>query len=234
MSATRESNEFSITVRPADVDGVEKYQARLLEFLERECSHYVVAYEQKGDLATQHFQCAAVFNSSRRADNLKASLVGILGEAWTAEQKKHAVCCNKNRKNNDIRLLAGGYCMKQDIHPFIKGWTVDELEPYVEQYEELKEKAEMRNVSRDNYINIMQGIYNELSYGPDSELMFKFERLSDKDKFNFMFKYAIAKGYDLQKFSTPVWFNYCISNFDVLFKGVTADSLKELLSSSRI
>lgn len=232
--ATRESQQFSITIRTGEPDGVTKYQACLLEYVERECSHYVVAYEQKGDLSTQHFQMAAVFLTSRRSDNLKASLVGILGEQWSAEQKKHAVCVKKNREGNDIRLIAGGYCLKQDDHPFIKGWTLDELEPFTTHYEELKAKAEMRNISKDKFTTIMKEIYDELSYNENTELMFRFGRLSNKQKYEFMFKYAISKGCDLQKYSTPVWTNYCINNFDVLFEGTSAEGLIELLTRDNV
>lgn len=231
---TRLSNEFSITIRTAEVDGVSKYESDLLKWLDDACTHYVVAYEQKGDLSTQHFQCAVVMTTPRRADNLKTALVGLMGDHWTTEQKRHAVCCKKNRADNDIRLLAGGYCMKQDIEPFMKGWTVEELHPYLTQYEELKNRSEMRNITREKIVDVLQKWYDELYYNKEPDVRDRFERLTVRSKLDYMYKYGIALGADLQKYSTPVWINYFINNFNVLFERVSAERLLEQLSQTPV
>lgn len=235
MPATRTCKEFSITVRPGDPDGVRKYHNDYLKWLEDVgTSHYVVAYEQKGDLSTEHFQCAVVFNEEHRSDNLKKTLVGLLGHSWSDAQKRVAVCVNKNRENNDIRLLAGGYCLKQDVAPFIKGWTLDELMPFVDQYEELKEKSLLRNITRENIINILQTWHDEYANNKDPDVRDRFERLSPTKKLQYMYKYGIAQGADLQKYSNPNWLNYLCSNFDVLFERVSADRLMKELSEAPV
>lgn len=235
MSDTRrDSTEFSITIRPGETDGVKKYEDKVLEFLDRECSHYVCAYEQKGDVSTQHFQIAGVFLLSKRSDNLKVSLINILGTNWTEAQKQHAVCVRKNRQGNDIRLVAGGYCMKQDDHPFIKGWTMEQLEPYAQQYEELKRKADMKNVTRENVTKILKDMYDGYLYHKNPDVRDTFERFDDKTKLQWMFKRAISEGYDLQKYSTPLWVNYYVAHFDVVFEGRTVDQLDELICQPRI
>lgn len=232
--ATREGYQFSITVRPGEPDGVQKYEKDYLEWLESVSTHYVVAYEQKGDLSTQHFQCAVVFKDEHRSDNLKKTLVGLLGHEWNADRRKHAICINKNRDGNDIKLLAGGYCLKQDVAPFIKGWTLEELEPYLTQYEELKHKSQMRNISREKITDLLQTWYDDISDHRNPDVREAFERMSERKKLDFMYKYGISLGADLQKYSTPVWMNYFTSNFDVLFQRRTAEGLLELLSLERI
>lgn len=231
---TRLSNEFSITIRTAEKDGVSKYQSDLLKWLDDNASHYVVAYEQKGDLSTQHFQCAVVMTTSRRSDNLKTALVGLLGEQWTPEQKRHAICVNKNRKDNNILLLAGGYCMKQDTNPFIKGWTAEELEPYTTQYEELKQRSEMRNISKDKILLLLQEWYDEFANNKNPDVRDRFERLPIRKKLDYMYQYGISQGADLQKYSTPVWINYFINNFRVLFERFSASRLFIELSESPV
>lgn len=169
-SATRESNEFSITIRPGDAAGVEQYRSKYLTWLEDTCTHYAVALEQKGDLSTQHFQCAVVTKLNHRSDNLKKTLVSLLGTSWSSDQKRIAVCVNKNRQGNDIRLLAGGYCQKQDVNPLLKGWSDIDLEPFVTQYEELKTRSEMRNPTREKIIDILKSVYNDIAEHKDPDV----------------------------------------------------------------
>lgn len=233
-SATRESNEFSITIRPGDADGVDKYRSKYLAWLEDISTHYAVALEQKGDLSTQHFQCAIVTKLAHRSDNLKKTLVVLLGTLWSEDQKRIAVCVNKNRQGNDIRLLAGGYCMKQDVNPLLKGWDTEVLEPFISQYEELKTRSEMRNPTRDKIIDILKNHYNDISEHKNPDVRWKFTRKSPREQLALMFKCAVANGCDLQKYSTPVWLNYLVSNFDVLFRAVSAEDLMELLSNEEI
>lgn len=235
MPATRTCKEFSITIRPGEADGVRKYHNDFMKWLDDVgTSHYVVAYEQKGDLSTEHFQCAVVFNEEHRSDNLKKTLVGLLGHHWTDAQKRVAVCVNKNRENNDIRLVAGGYCMKQDVAPYLKGWTVDELEPFLTQYEELKNKSQLRNISRDNLLQLLQEWHDEYANNKDPDVRDRFERLSSTKKLQYMYKYGIAQGADLQKYSNPNWLNYLTTNFDVLFERLSADRIIKQLSEAPV
>lgn len=230
---TRLSKEFSITIRPGDADGVSKYEEPFRKWLEMHCSHYIVAYEQKGDLSTQHFQVASIFTESKRSDHLKASLISLFVEnhEWSSEQKKYAVCVKKNRKNNDIRLLAGGYCMKQDVAPFIKGWTLDELEPFQESYDDMKLKSELRNISRETIVSHLKNWNDEFEYNQNNIVMEKYARLSYRQRLDFIYQYGITQGADLQKYSTPVWINYFVNNFRVLFCGRTAEDLMELIQT---
>lgn len=234
MQDTRTSKEFSITIRTNETDGVRKYEKPFLNWLDTHCTHYVVAYEQKGDLSTEHFQVAAVFVEDKRSDHLKATLVGICEEVqtWTPEQKKYAICVKKNRKNNDIRLLAGGYCCKQDTTPFIKGWTLEDLEPYQEQYDELKEKALLRNISRENIVSYLKDWNDKFEYNPNTVVMEKYSRLSHRQRLDYIYQYGITQGADLQKYSTPVWINYFVNNFRVLFCSRTAEDLMEILENA--
>lgn len=233
--ATRESNQFSITIRTGEADGVRKYERDYIQWLDTVgTSHYAVAYEQKGDLSTQHFQCAVVFTEDHRSDNLKKTLVGLLGDGWTADQKKRAVCVNKNREGNDIKLLAGGYCMKQDDQPILKGWTLEELEPYVFQYEELKNKSLLRNISRENITGLLQQWYDDVAYHKDPDVRDRFERKSNRQKLDFVYQYGISQGADLQKYSTPVWKCYFTDNFNVIFDRLSADNLLKILSDTPV
>lgn len=234
MTVTRESNEFSITIRPGDATGIEKYREKYVSWLEDISTHYAVAVEQKGDLSTQHFQCAVVTKLQHRADNLKKTLVALLGADWNADQKRVAICVNKNRQSNDIRLLAGGYCMKQDAQPLLKGWTTEILEPFMTQYEELKARADARNPSREKIVDILKGYHVEILDHKDPDVRWKYGRKSPRDKLSIMYKLAIANGADLQKYSTPVWLNYFATNFDVLFENVTAVDLLKTLSAEEI
>lgn len=228
-TTTREAQEFSLTVRPGDLEGIDKYKEKIVKWLDDLCTHYCIAVEQKGDLSTQHFQCAIVTKLQHRADNLKKTLTGICGPDWSTDQKKHAICVNKNRKGNDIKLLAGGYCMKQDVAPLLKGWTQEELEPYVEKYDELKKRSEKANISRVSIVAILKDVHTEITDHKNPDVRDGFSRKDPRSKLTTMFRYAIAQGCDLQRYSTPVWINYLVSNFDVLFRDVTADDiLKEL------
>lgn len=234
MADTRTSKEFSITIRPGEATGVQKYEKDLLEWLDREATHYVVAYEQKGDLSTQHFQLASIFQSDKRSDHLKQSLVGMFGDEWSPDMKKHAVCVNKNRKNNDIRLLAGGYCMKQDTTPFIKGWTPEELEPFQEQYNELKEKAERRNLTREKLLDVLKSLYDELANHKSPEVRDGFSRQTTRSKVKFMYDLGIRQGYDLSRFHTPQLLSYYTEHFESLFENTTAEALFGLLSDASV
>jgi len=234
MSATRESNEFSITIRTGEADGVAKYEAKLLEALESICSHYCVAYEQKGDLSTQHFQMAVVTTARKRSDNLKATLVELLGEAWTPEQKKYAIAVKKNREGNDIKLIAGGYCCKQDDNPIIKGWTIDELQPYRSQYDDLKRKSEIRNLSKDSFLEYIVKVYYEIRDNKDPDVREKFQRLDERTKLKYTYKVAISQGADLQRYSTPIWRNYLVDNFGPIFEGQGEEYLCQLISMEHV
>lgn len=225
----REATEFSLTVRPGDAEGIANYKEKIVKWLEDLCSHYIIAVEQKGDLSTQHLQCAIVTKLEHRSDNLKKTLTGILGSEWNVSQKRHAICVNKNRKGNDIKLLAGGYCMKQDVTPLLKGWTQEELEPYVEKYEELKKRSEKANISRTTIVSILKDVHTEISDHKNPDVRDGFSRKDPRQKLQLMYRYAISQGCDLQRYSTPVWINYFVGNFDVLFRDATAeDILKEL------
>lgn len=236
MAETRTSKQFSITIRPGDSDGVSKYESAFIKWLDNHTSHYVVAYEQKGDLSTQHFQACAIFNDDKRSDHLKTTLLGILEEVveFTPDQRKHAVCVKKNRESNDIRLLAGGYCMKQDVSPFIKGWTLDELQPYSDEYETLREQQQLRNISREKIKDYIQEWNDELINHKDYRVRDAFDALSEREKIKYCFKIGISKGADLSKYSTPVWLNYFTTNYDVLFMGCSAQSIAKELSRSRV
>lgn len=233
--ATRESKEFSITIRTGEPDGVCRYEKEFLDWLESVgTTHYVVAYEQKGDLSTQHFQCAVVFRDEHRSDNLKKTLVALLGHHWNEQQRKHAVCVNKNRDGNDICLLAGGYCLKQDVAPFIKGWTSEELEPYLTQYEELKNKSLLRNISRERLIPLLQEWHDEISNHKNPDVREVYESYGQRKKLEFLYRYGISLGADLQRYSTLQWINYLAYNFDVLIERVSPDDLLDKMSSDNI
>lgn len=233
-SATRESKEFSVTVRPGDVDGVDKYLSKFLNFMDENCSHYCIGIEQKGDLSTQHFQCAVVVKMARRSDNLKVSLIRLLGDSWNDDQKRVAVKVVKNRESNDVRILAGGYCSKQDGDPYLKGWTSEELEPYSKTYEELKQSAELRNISKDRIVDILKGYHDELAQHKNPDVRDNFSVQSHRERIRTVFQYAIAHGANLQKYSTPVWINYFVDNYSVLFNNLSAEGIIEMLSVPRI
>lgn len=221
---TRESTDISITVRPGDANGIEAYRNKLVTYLDEQCEKYVIAVEQKGDLSTEHFQCACVFKISKRANNLKTSLVGLLGENWTDEQKRHAVFCTKH---HDITALAGGYCMKQDDDPLIKGFTIEELDEGNVRYEQAKDAKDKRNLNRESVIIVLQQLNDELEYNENSELMLKWEHTPNRSRLYTLFQLATAKGYDMQKFYNPNWLNYLINHYDTVIRRVNAERILE-------
>lgn len=234
--ATRETKEFSITVRPGDKGGIDSYIQKFLTFLDERCTHYCVGVEQKGDKSTEHFQCAVICKISCRSDNLKVSLIRLLGDAWNEDQKRVAVKVVKNREGNDVRILAGGYCSKQDGDPYLKGWTNEELEPFSKTYEELKQSAELRNISRDRIVDILKGYHDELAQHKNPDVRDNFSVQSYRERIRTVFQYAIAPPHraNLQKYSTPVWINYFVDNYSVLFNNLSAEGIIEMLSVPRI
>lgn len=205
-----------------------------MAWMDDQCTHYAVALEQKGDKSTEHYQVACTFKLPKRADNIKKSLISLIGAGWSTDQKLRAVCVKKNRDGNDIRLVAGGYCAKQDTSPRLKGWTTEELEPYATQYDELRSKAELRNISADKIVSVLKAFHDELMYNQDSVVMENFGIMNTQQKIRTTIQYAIANGAALHKYHSPQWLNYFHSNYEVLFGGRTAAGMLEILSTPRI
>lgn len=232
--ATRESYEFSITVRPGENDGMDRYKERFISYMDEQCTHYAIATEQKGDKSTEHFQVACIVKVPKRADNVKKSLIQLLGSDWNTNQKLSAVCVKKNREGNDIKLLAGGYCQKQDTSVLLKGWTTEELEPYISEYEQLLSKAQMRNISSDNIVKILKQFHDEISDNKDPVVRDNFSLLSHHKRITTVFQYAIANGANLYRYSSTQYVLYFVNNYDVLFGGKTASDMLRILSQPRV
>lgn len=232
--ATRQSYEFSITVRPGENDGIARYEQAFIKYMDEECTHYCIATEQKGDKSTEHYQVACVFKLPKRADNVKKSLVSLLGSQWSTDQKLRAVCVHKNREGNDIKLLAGGYCQKQDSHPLLKGWTTSELEPYASQYDELLSKAKLRNITGDKVVSVLKEFHDQLYDNPNPDVRDNFMCKSKSDRIRTVIQFAIAHGAQLHKYCTPQWLSYYNMNYDVLFNNLSADDMLRQLSKPRI
>jgi len=212
--ATSATRDISITFRPGCPEGVMGFKDRIIHFLDEQCDKYCVAVEQKGDLSTQHFQIAACFKIGKRPNNLKVSLVGMFGDQWSEDQKRHAIfCC----KHNDLAALAGGYCHKQDSSPLIKGFTPEELASGAERYEVALEAKDKRNLSRERVIEVLNIINYEFSEHKNPDVRDKWESSSTRIRVGWLFKSAITQGYDMAKYYTPNWINYFINNYDVLF-----------------
>lgn len=232
--ATRESYEFSITVRPGDTTGMDRYEQVFMNWIDEQCTHYCVATEQKGDKSTEHYQVACVFKLPRRADNVKKSLISLIGTTWSKDQLLRAVCVKKNREENDIKLLAGGYCQKQDTTPRLKGWTTEELEPYINEYETLRSKADLRNIPAERIVKVLKGFHDEMYDNANPDVRDNFMCKTQSDRIRTTIQYAIANGAQLHKYCTPQWLNYFNMNYNVLFMNKSASDMLRELSKPRI
>jgi hypothetical protein len=212
----RVSTDYSITVRTeAHAKTLATFE-HLLKWLDTNASHYVLATEQKEGPDSRHYQCAARLTTPRRADHLKTTLLGILrGDDWTVDNERCAIVV---KRHPDIVCLAGGYCHKQDTTPHVKGWSNEELEEGLNKYSNMLEAKEKRNPSIDKIVAILRGFHDYCADVKDPEHREAYSKLSNSAKVDFLFKFAITKGYFLVKFNTLQWKLYFKDNFNQLFE----------------
>lgn len=213
---TREDTDFSITVRTGEADGVVKYRNKLVSFFDENCEKYAIGVEYAGgDIESQHYQCACVFKLSRRADNLKTTLVSLLKhDGWEPKHVRNAICV---KKHHDVLTLAGGYCRKEDTDALFKGWTREELDEASQKYLILKDASDKRNISQQKIIEIIKNFNESYEHHKNPDIREKWANTGCRAKLHQLYSQCITEGYDMAKFYNPNKFNYFLNFFNVLF-----------------
>lgn len=235
------TTDFSLTIRfgvPVQpMVPIGKLQELLMTF----CSKYVIAYEQKGDESTGHWQCALVTKEVKRQDKLKATIVGQLQKLsdrpWSDDNKKHAVDV---KAHHQIVGLAGGYCMKQVTHiePVIYGFTQEELEEgsaiYQQALTNSQKKYPVSKSARTELLKTYSAkVWQEIA--GDSQRIFEWDRKNPAQKVDLFVSLIIADGYDLSECWGPLVRTHYIKYFSEIFEEKSPEKiLQEFFSSPGI
>lgn len=182
---------------------------------------YAVAYEQKGDESTGHWQCGLITKDETRQDHLRDRLLNRLMKVckdveWNEDRKKHAVCV---RFHNDIIQLVGGYCTKQDINPLIVGFTDDDLEDGRARYERsLASRDKRMPVTKSAILPLLRETHERvMGECVKSRNLEKFQKLTPSEKLNLLEKMLISDGYDLSEVLSGIKRNYIVKHWSEYF-----------------